>query len=210
MSETESDSHRTEDARVQKALEYLKSTLIRGETLEAWTIQRRYFALWHRRTLVAATSGRLIAIERDLITGFLPVDIQWQDLKDAEIKVGIFGSKIAAVAHNRSDLSLASQGSNRMLYKGLRKQGAQDIYRICQAHEQELREKRRAREIEELRARSGGVQVSTNSPSAQPVDTGLAGIDSMKRLQQAQQMLDAKLINDTEYQAIKAKIINTA
>lgn len=32
----------------------------------------------------------------------------------------------------------------------------------------------------------------------------------MKRLQQAQQMLDAKLISDTEYQAIKAKIINTA
>jgi hypothetical protein len=56
----------------------------------------------------------------------------------------------------------------------------------------------------------GGVQVSTNSPSAQRVDTGPAGTDSMKRLQQAQQMLDAKLISDTEYQAIKAKIINTA
>ena len=208
MSETDRDSHRTEDPRVEKALGYLKSTLIRGETLEAWTIQRRYFALWHRRTLLAATSGRFIAIQRDLISGFLPVDIQWQDLKDVAIKVGIFGSKIGAVAHNRSDLSLASRGSNQMLYKGLRKQGAQDIYRICQAHEQEWREKRRAREIEELRARSGGVQVSANSPSAQPIETGVAGTDSMKRLQQAQQMLDAKLINDTEYQAIKAKIIS--
>jgi len=40
-----------------------------SETLEAWAIQRRIFALSHRRLLIAATSGRLILITRKLIGG---------------------------------------------------------------------------------------------------------------------------------------------
>ena len=206
---TESDTHPTEDPRVQKALGYLNSILIPGETLEAWTIQRRLFALMHRRTILAATSGRLIAMQRGLFGGFEPIDIRWQDLKDAKIRVGIFGAGISTAVYNSSDLSLASSGGRLMSYTGLRKQQAQDIYRICQTHEQAWREKRRVREIEELRAKSGGVQFSSSAPSVQPVDTGSAGTDSVKRLQQAKQMLDAKLISDTEYEAIKAKIINT-
>jgi hypothetical protein len=33
--------------------------------------------------------------------------------------------------------------------------------------------------------------------------------DPVKRLQQAKQMLEQKLISDSEYEAIKAKIVNT-
>src|SRR5204863_12722 len=43
---------------VEKPLAELRSVLIPGETLEAWAIQRRIFALSHRRVLIAATSGR--------------------------------------------------------------------------------------------------------------------------------------------------------
>jgi len=76
---------------------------------------------------------------------------------------------------------------------------------VCQAHEQSWREKRRIRELEELRARAGGVQIS----GAQTGSTGDAsGEDSVQRLQRAKQMLDAKLISDSEYEAIKARIIN--
>ena len=46
---------------VAKPLAQLRSVLIPGETVEAWAIQMRLFALLHRRLLVAATSGRLIA-----------------------------------------------------------------------------------------------------------------------------------------------------
>ena len=47
---------------LQRPLEYLRSVLIPTETLEAWAVQHRLFALSHRRVLVAATSGRLISI----------------------------------------------------------------------------------------------------------------------------------------------------
>ena len=71
----------SEEPRVKKALKYIKSMLIPGETLESWAIQRRLFALTHRRALIATTSGRFIGIQRGLFGGFTPVDIRWQDLK---------------------------------------------------------------------------------------------------------------------------------
>jgi len=61
------------------------------------------------------------------------------------------------------------------------------------------------RELEELRARSGGIQVSPAS-----VGVGAAGErDAVRRLQEAKQMLDERLITDAEYEAIKAKIISS-
>jgi hypothetical protein len=89
--------------------------------------------------------------------------------------------------------------------KGLRKLQAQSVYRICQAQDQAWREKRRVRELEELRARSGGIQVTAGSP----LSAGAAGDvdDAVRRLQEAKRLLDARLITDAEYEAIKAKIV---
>ncbi|WP_208325588.1 PH domain-containing protein [Paraburkholderia caballeronis] len=52
----------------------------------------------HRRSVVAATTGRLIGLDRGLIGGFTPVDIRWQDIKSAHIKAGIFGSTLRVTA----------------------------------------------------------------------------------------------------------------
>ena len=89
--------------------------------------------------------------------------------------------------------------------KGLRKEQAQAVYRICQGQDQAWREKRRVRELEELRARSGGIQVSAGGLGQARRAEG----DSVRRLQEAKQMLDAKLITDAEYEAIKAKIVSS-
>jgi hypothetical protein len=193
----------SEEPRVEKALEYIKSMLIPGETLEAWAIQRRLFALTHRRALIATTSGRFIGIQRGLFGGFTPVDIRWQDLRDAKVRVGIFGASVFMSPYNSSDLAVASSIDGLFSFTGLRKPQAQAVYRICQTQEQSWREKRRIRELDELRAQSGGVQISTGLQSAQQ-----GAFDSVARLQQAKQMLDSKLITDSEYEAIKARIIN--
>ena len=201
-----SDAMHSDEPRIEKALNHLKSMTIAGENIEAWTVQHRLFALTHRRAIVTATSGRFIGIERGLIGGYSPIDIRWQDLKEIKLKVGIFGTRISLVIYNTSDLSLAASGGHVISFGGLRKQQAQEIYRICQTHEQAWREKRRMREIEELRAKSGGIQISNGAAQA---SNEIASADSTTRLQQAKQMLESKLINDTEYEAIKAKIINS-
>jgi hypothetical protein len=178
---------------------------VKGETLEAWTIQRRLFALSHRRILIAATSGRFIKIQRGILGGFEMTDFRWQDLGDSKIKVGIFGADIFMKVFPSTDLANSGNSSQDLILKGFRKEGTQQIYRLAQAQDQMWREKRRIRELEELRAKSGGITLGNNSGTQQAANTSE---DAVAKLQQAKQMLDNKLITDSEYESIKARLIS--
>jgi hypothetical protein len=201
-----SDAFQSAENGLEKPIGDLRSVLIAGESIEAWAVQRRVFAVTHRRLLVAATSGRLILITRPLLGGFELVTVRWQDLEEVTLRVGIIGADLGIRAGKVTDLaSLGSQGAQRVELKGLRKDQAQAVYRICQAQDQAWREKRRVRELEELRARSGGIQVM-GSPLGGAA--AAAGDDAVRRLQEAKRLLDARLITDAEYEAIKAKIVS--
>ncbi len=201
-----SDALQTDEPGLDKPLGDLRSVLIAGESIEAWAIQRRMFAVMHRRVIVAATSGRLIIVTRPLLGGFELVTVRWQDLEEVTLRVGVFGADLGIRAGKATDLaSLGSQGAQRVELKGLRKAQGQAVYRICQAQDQAWREKRRVRELEELRARSGGIQVMAGSPLG---GTAAPGDDAVLRLQEAKRLLDARLITDAEYEAIKAKIVS--
>ena len=198
---------------LRRAMEHLQSVLIPGETLEAWAVQRRLFALNHRRVLVAASSGRLIRIARKLIGGFDLHDIRWQDLEEVRLRVGIFSADLSVRTGRPADLASQGETGNQQLQiAGLRKAQAEAVYRICQAQDQQWREKRRIRELEELRARAGGLELSAGAPSIAPASEPAGGPatgvpDAVHRLQAAKQMLDSKLITDSEYEAIKARIV---
>ena len=195
----------SEDSHLNKALEHLNSVLVTGETLDAWAIQRRLFALTNRRILIASTSGRFIKIKRGLLGGFDMTDFRWQDLGDAKIKVGIFGADIFMEIFGSTDLAISKDTNQVLVLPGFRKEQAEKIYRLAQAQDQSWREKRRIRELEELRAKSGGVTIGSNLGTQQ---TANASEDAATKLQQAKQMLDNKLITDSEFESIKAKIIS--
>ena len=199
------DNSSSESPHVVKALEYLNSVLVKGETLEAWTIQRRIFALANRRILIAATSGRFIKIKRGILGGFEMTDFRWQDLGDAKIKVGILGADIYMKIFSSADLAITEKSAQDLILKGFRKEGTQQIYRLAQAQDQSWREKRRIRELEELRAKSGGITLGNGSGAQQ---TGNSSEDAVAKLQQAKQMLENKLITDSEYESIKARLIS--
>lgn len=204
MSEIKSD-----EPGLQKALDTLHSLLTTGETVEAWATQRRIFALKHRRVVLVATSGRFIALTRKLIGGYDTADIRWQDLKETRIRAGIFGADLTVIAQSSSDLNISSEVNRVWTYTGLRKDQAQALYRICQQHDQAWREKRRVRELEELRAKSGGVQFAPPAFSSAPSDASAGSeSESTRRLRQAREMLDAKLISDSEFETIKARIVS--
>ena len=192
------------DRGARRALEHLNSVLTSTETLEAWAIQRRIFALRRRRLLVAATSGRFLALERGFLGGFTLTDIRWQDLKEVRIEVGVVGACLTLAAFASPDLASASGQTKSFVYDGLRKDQAEALYRIAQGHDQAWREKRRVRDLEELRARAGGIQVGNLAGAAPDAAAG----DATERLQRAKAMLDARLISDSEYEALKAKIIS--
>jgi hypothetical protein len=201
-----SDTPAMDQAGLAQPLAQLRSVLIPGETVEAYAIQMRLFALLHRRLLVAATSGRLIVLKRKLLGGFDVTTIRWQDLEEVTLRVGMLSADLAVRAGKASDLaSLGASGSQQVQFEGLRRDQAQAVYRICQSQDQAWREKRRVRELEELRARSGGIQVS---PGAAPL-AAAGESDAVRRLKEAKEMLDARLISDAEYESIKAKIISS-
>jgi hypothetical protein len=195
----------SQDQHLTKALEHLNSVLVTGETLEAWAIQRRLFALTNRRILIAATSGRFIKISRGLFGGFAMADFRWQDIGDARIKVGIFGADIFMKIFGTADLAISKDSNQVLVLSGFRKEQAEQIYRLAQAQDQSWREKRRIRELEELRAKSGGITIGSNTGSQQP---GNSSADAATKLEQAKEMLEKKLITDSEYESIKARIIS--
>jgi hypothetical protein len=199
----------SEDRGCQAALRNLNSVLTVDEKLEAWAIQRRLFALTHRRIALGATSGRFLAVVRPLFGGFDLTDVRWQDLKEVHLHVGIFGANLRLTAFTGSDLASASGPTRTLQFEGLRKDQAQALYRICQAHDQAWREKRRVRDLEELRARSGGIQLGA-APGAGATGgaTGSGEGDAASRLRSVKSMLESGLISDAEYEALKAKIIS--
>jgi hypothetical protein len=194
-----------QDAHLTKALDHLNSVLVAGETLDAWAIQRRLFAITKRRILIAATSGRFIQIKRGLLGGFDMTDFRWQDLGDAKIKVGIFGADIFMKIYGSTDLAISKDANQVLVLPGFRKLQAEQIYRLAQAQDQSWREKRRIRELEELRAKSGGVIIGNSSGNPQNANVSE---DASAKLEQAKQMLEKKLITDSEYESIKARIIS--
>jgi hypothetical protein len=196
-----------DDATTDRALDTLRGLLTTDETLEAWAMQHRLFALTHRRVCIAATSGRFLSLNRRLLGGYDSADIRWQDLKETRIRAGIISADLTLVAQTSSDLNIGSEINRVWTFEGLRKDQAQAMYRICQQHDQVWREKRRIRELEELRAKSGGVQIGNGpAPDSSP-DRG-AESEPARRLRQAREMLDAKLISDSEFESIKAKIVS--
>ena len=192
---------------VSRALTALHSLLIPGEELETHAIQRRLFALTHRRTIVGATSGRLIVVVRGLFGDYTPQDVRWQDLQDAQLRVGVFGASLSVAVHGTADLASAEGPRRVVRVDGLRKDEAQEVYRTCQAQEQAWREKRRVRELEELRAKSGGINLAGGMGAAAgggPGDDGaFAG-----RLQRATDMLRQGLLTDAEFEQVKARILS--
>jgi hypothetical protein len=192
---------------VSRALTALRSLLIPGEELETHAVQRRLFALTHRRTIVGATSGRLILVARGLFGDYTPQDVRWQDLQDAQLRVGVFGASLSVSVHGTADLASA-EGPRRVLrVDGLRKDQAQEVYRTCQTQEQAWREKRRVRELEELRAKSGGINLAGGmgqAPAAgEDGSQALAG-----RLQRAKEMRQQGLLTDAEFEQVKARILS--
>jgi hypothetical protein len=196
-----------------RAAEQLQTLLIEGEQVRAFALQHRLYALLHRRHLGAATTGRFIFLRRTLFGGYEPVDVRWQDLKDARVTVGMFSATLTLrYSANLSDTA-SREGEQRVLtVSGLEKEAAQALYRACQTQEQSWREKRRVRSIEEMRAAAGGIQIATGVyPAASPEPAlehhGPSTDDPAQRLANVRKMLEQGLITDSEFEAIKARIV---
>jgi hypothetical protein len=188
---------RNSGGRVKKAEEKLSSTLMDNESLIGSALQMRISSLMSRRLLLGITTSRIIQINRPLFGGFSMTDRQWKDLRDAKlaenIMPGWFGSR----------LTFKFEDSNVEI-NGITNDSASRIYKEAQQQEQDWEEKRRVRELEEVRAASGATLVNTGGAAA-----GGSGADaSLDEITKAKQMLESGVISDAEFSEIKAKILS--
>ncbi len=152
--------------------------------------------------LLGATSGRLILITRHLLGGFDVAAIRWQDLEEVTLRVGVLGADLGIRAGKATDLaSLGAQGAQQVRIPGAAQgSGAGGLPHLPGAGPGV------AREAPGTRARGAA------GPLGRFIQVGAAagaGDDAVRRLQEAKQLLDAKLITDAEYEAIKAKIVSS-
>ena len=153
-------------------------------------------ALSIRKDSVVATSNRVIVYQPSVLGRVDFTDFLWQDVANARIKQGMLSTEFSA----------ETTDGRSVVVGGLDKDQAKRLYGICQQMEQEWREKRRVRQMEEERARAGGVQLhvptgGTTAPAGAPAE------DPVEKLAKAKKMLDQQLISEAEYDTLKAKIL---
>lgn len=151
-------------------------------------------ALSLRKDSVVATNNRIIFYRPSVLGRVDFADYLWEDVRNVAIKEGLLAADLTVeLIDGRVD-----QAGN------LDKTQVRRLYAICQQKEQEWREKRRVRDMEEARARSGGIQM--NVPQ---LGGGAPAEDPTQKLARAKAMLDQGLISEAEYETVKAKILSS-
>lgn len=183
-----------DQAALQAVAREVATILTPSEEILFIALQNRT-AISLKRDSVVATSNRLVNYRPSVLGRRDFADFPWEDVKDVRLKDGMLSSEVhVELIDGRAEVA-----------GNLDKGQARRFYGIAQAKEQEWREKRRIRDLEEARARSGGIQMG--APSPQPSATAPAGEDPVEKLGKAKAMLDQGLISEAEYESVKAKII---
>jgi hypothetical protein len=151
-------------------------------------------ALSIRQDCAVATTNRMILYRRDVLGRVSFTNYQWQDVKLSTIKQGVLSSEFQIETIDGHTDSLGN----------LDKDQAKRLYSYCQQMDQEWREKRRVRHMEEERARSGGLYMTPPDVHASATKE-----DPVDKLAKAKAMRDKGLISEVEYDALKAKILST-
>ena len=156
-------------------------------------------ALQMKHDAVVATSNRVICYRPAMLGRVEFDDFQWQDVRNARIVQGMLSSQFTVETLDGRTASLDN----------LDKDQAKRLYGICQQMEQEWREKRRVREMEEARAKAGGVYLGGGAAAGGHAAPPPAPEDPVAKLAKAKQMLDQGLISEAEYDSLKAKILSS-
>ena len=198
------------ELRAKKAYAKLRDILIKDEAIVEQGIDKRPFALFSRRQVFAVTNSRIIRIKRGLLGGFIMHDFQWKDLEDARVSENVLpslcGSSLSLKANYNGITMFIEVFPDRLI--------ASRAYKHAQQEEQSWEEKRRIREMEEKRAKAGGIMIGQNTipsgvtaPNLQDKQNINSTIDIADELLKLKKLLDQGVLSDAEFQEMKSKIL---
>jgi hypothetical protein len=181
-----------DNAAALKVAEDVGAILTPNEAILGIAMQNA-IALSFKKDSVVATSNRVILYRPSLLGRTQFEDYQWQDVRNCKIVQGMLST----------EFSVELLDGRKSTMGDLDKDQAKRLYSVTQQLEQDWREKRRVREMEEARARAGGIQIG-EIPGA---SSAARAEDPVQKLAKAKSMLDQGLISETEYESLKAKIL---
>ncbi len=194
------------DKRAEKSYSKFKDTLMKDETIIEQGIDTRPFALLSRRQVFGVTNSRVILMERGILGGYTMKDFQWKDLKDAEVHENIWPGLCGSTLSFKSNQQKDGEPLNIEVFP--QSKIATEAYKHSQMEEQAWEEKRRIRDMEEKRAKAGGVMIggiggiSSQSPSSAPET------DITDQLMKLKKLLDEGVLSDSEFQEMKSKLLS--
>jgi hypothetical protein len=148
-----------------------------------------------RKDSVVVTTNRIIGFSPGVLGRVSFRDYQWQDVLDVSMRQGMLSTEITI-----------ETAAGRQEVGSIDKEQAKRLYGIAQQMEQEWREKRRVREMEEARAKAGGVYMGGLPGMGTPPPANAE--DPVSKLAKAKAMLDQGLISEAEYDTLKAKVLS--
>lgn len=178
-----------------RLLAHVRELCTASETVKYIAVQRKPVMTLSPDAIVA-TNRRIILLRTGLLGKVEMRDFIWRDLADARIREGVLATTFEVRQVNGAVV----------LVEYIPKRQARALYRICQEMEEQVREERRARSIEETRAAAGGVNVTLAAPAAVPAAASPTK-DPMATLRQLKAMHEEGLLNTTEYEAKRAEVL---
>lgn len=150
------------------------------------------------------TTRRLIIFKPKLLGRMEVLDFLWQDVEDVHLRIHMLSATVSLRGRKKkADGSFEPMAAE---LSGLDKQQAMALYAKAQEIEEQWREKNRIRQMEEERARAGGVYV--HPAGAQTKGSEGSSDDIERRLTKLKDLCEKGLITDAEYEARKAQIIS--
>ena len=182
---------------VEKLLTKVSGLLTAGEEVQYIAVQKKP-VLNTSPDCVALTDKRVIFCRpKNFGLTMEFKDHLWKDVVDIHIKENMLGA----------DFSIkTAKGSDLMDY--LPKDQARRLYQFGQAKEEEARDYRRQRDLEDKRAAAGGgIVVNASAPAA--IAPANNADDPMEKLKRLKAMLESELLTQAEYDERRAAILAT-
>lgn len=180
---------------VEKTLGRINSLLTSNEAVEYIAVQKKP-AINLSPDCIALTNKRIIFCKpRNFGLAMDFHDYNWKDIADCHIKEGIMGATFT--------MRTVRSRSNMMDY--LPKNQARKLYQFAQEKEEEMREYRRQRELEDKRAAAGGGIVVNNAqtPNESPQQE-----DHFAVLQKLKVLLENGILSQEEFDSKKNEILS--
>jgi hypothetical protein len=178
----------------EKVAKKARELLTKGEYLEYIAVQKKLL-ITIAPDAILLTNKRFMIVKSKML-GMTFEDHVWREVSNVHMSEQMLTATISYVL----------VGGKEMQIDSIPKKQARRIYAYAQEVEERMHEERRTRDMEERRAAAGGVVIHSPGMPTQQNEAPVAE-DPMATLGKLKKMLDAGLIETSEYEAKKVKIL---